>query len=589
MNKCVLPILAAIAFLFHSANAQTTRLKKPDSSQIREMIREHNKDMKKEKGLHNSSTPIPINSLGQKKTTAASQRVTTNSSQLIEAEVSIAYNPNDSNKIVLSYIEESTSMICPVYYSSNGGQTWSRSSFNTASALIGDYPGGFLEGGGDPVFAWDKNGKLYMAWIYSVINNSQDTSYFNLYWAYSTDNGKNWTMENGANHFIGRGASDLSTGDLFPVYDGVTDREWLAVDNSGGSNQGDLYCSFLWESSSGSTSQFGTGVRVKKASANNFGPITLVYNGQTQFANVEVGNNGTVHISLSDLLNDVVLYASSTNGGASFSNPVVVGTGVNMFGQQGFMHDRENSATNLGIADDGSLHLVWGEFGNAATAYYSRSTDGGNTWSPQLDLGTKYGYASTEMPTIAAGKGISISFYATGTNDSTSYYQVNSDDYGVNFGPLVKMSSASTYFPGYASVQTFFGDYNRSVRVGCIDYSTWCDGRNSTGPKIYFVKRSYCDLGVKEVTAVTSDTKLMSVYPNPASKEINLDIETVKQQQISVAITDITGKQLSERTFTLNSGKTSVQVPLDGIASGSAFISVSSKDGLIAMRQIIIK
>lgn len=588
MYKFAIALLAVLGTFCASAQPQkNVKLRKPDSVELKKAMQEHIKDMHREKGLHKSKQLIPIDNT-QKKTTAANQRVSSNSSTVIEAEVSIAYDPNDSNNIVLSYIEEAGGMQCPVYYSSNGGQSWTRSSFNTMSILSQDYSGGFLQGGGDPVFAWDKNGKLYMAWIYSVINSSFDTSYFNLYWAYSNNKGKTWSVESAPNRFIGRGAMDPNSQQLFGnVYEGITDREWLAVDNSGGPNQGNLYCSFLYEPSSGNMNLFGTGVKTKQANNNSFDSTVLVYNGETQFANVQVDGQGKVHVAFSDLFNGAVVYASSTDAGASFSSPVVVGSGVNMFGQTGFLHDRENAATNLAIASDGSLHCVWSQYDNAPVAYYSRSVDGGATWSPQLDMSQTYNLTYTAMPTVAADDGVSISFYGTDGNDSTSYYQVNSSDNGLNLGSLSKISLKPTYFPAYSGNE-FFGDYNRSVRAGCSDYSTWCDGRSGMGPKIYFTKTNYCLLGVKEITQVNSDTKFISVYPNPASQVINLEIETNAAQTLSVVISDVTGKTLVKQDIEANAGVQKVPVPLTGIASGNAIISISNADGLVASRQIVI-
>lgn len=597
MSKLLFSFIVICVLMFVTdADAQKpAQLKKLDSAQLKAAMKMHREDMMKEKGLRGTNGQpivIPAAENSQKKTTAANQRLTTNGVNLIEAEVSIAYDPNDSNKLVASYIEQSSSgMICPVYYSSNGGQTWGRSNFNTFAVLSSDYGGGLLQGGGDPVFAWDKNGKLYMAWIYSVINAAHDTSFFNLYWAYSTDDGKNWSVEPGVNHFIGRGASDPSNSqNTFANYEGTTDREWLAVDNSGGTNQGDLYCSFLYEPGNGNQNMFGTGVKVKRANNNFFSPVVLVYNGFTQFANVEVDRNGKVHVTFADIGNDVAMYASSTNGGSTFSNPQVVGTGINMWGQVGFMHDRENSANSLAIADDNSLHYVWGEFDNNATVYYSYSNDGGSTWSPQVDLRTKYGVANAVMGTVAAGSGVSISFYGIDNNDSTSYYQLNSYNNGGTLGTANKISLKPTYFPYYFSAgYTFFGDYNRSVRTGCIDYSAWSDGRSNAGPKIYFAKTSYCGLGVKEITAVNSEVKLLNVYPNPATNFINLEIESPSQEPMTITITDITGKKLQEKMYMVNSGTQYLQMPLENIPSGNSLLSLSNEKGLIATRIIAVK
>jgi len=78
------------------------------------------------------------------RTTAATDgRVSTAAMGVDEAEISLAYNPADSSKMVLSYMEEGAAGLSfPIYYSNNGGSTWTKSSFNSVSLMTTDFPGG---------------------------------------------------------------------------------------------------------------------------------------------------------------------------------------------------------------------------------------------------------------------------------------------------------------------------------------------------------------------------------------------------------------------------------------------------------------
>lgn len=122
----------------------------------------------------------------------------------------------------------------PIYYTNNGGSSWTKSSFNAYNQLATEFPGYFAIGGGDPVFAWDKSGNLYFSWIYLVINPGFDTAIAAMHWAKSTDAGVNFSLQSGNNRYIGKAFLDPNSPDLdaLPGSEGFYDRQWFAVDNS---------------------------------------------------------------------------------------------------------------------------------------------------------------------------------------------------------------------------------------------------------------------------------------------------------------------------------------------------------------------
>lgn len=550
------------------------------------------KDMLREK-IH-----APYNAAGNSqeeelaKTTGSDSRISSTGTGVDEAEVSVAINPSDSNQLVISYMEESTTGLnFPIYYSSNGGQTWTRSSFNALSIAGADYPGQSLLGGGDPAFAWDKNGRLYFSWIYLTgLGGPSDTAFFTLNWAYSDNNGTTWSIQPGAKHFIGSGAYDGS-GNILNYHDGVTDREWLGIDNSGGAHQGRLYCSFVCFGANGNTFE---GLKYKDHDSTSFSSMSTIYNNVAQFGNVEVDKNGVVHASMGDLVNTQIIHASSSNGGVTFSAPHVVANANNIFPQGGpyVVHNRENAAPNLAVDNAANLHLVWTDFvtGSSTTGYYSRSTNGGVTWSTPVVLDTFFTSKETFMPTVAAaGNNVAISFTALNfAIDSASYYQVNSTNNGQTFGKPKLLSSASTDYQNYPTNTSsiFFGDYNRSVRNPCKTFAGWSDGRNNLGPKVYFAKTDYCSVGVPEITAVNGSLQVKALYPNPATNKVTLDITSNKNQKIMLTLTDMTGKKLMSQASTLNQGSQQVSISLNNIAIGSYILSINDADGVVTTRHI---
>ncbi len=533
------------------------------------------------------------------KTTATDQRVSANPNTIGEGEISVIYDPTDSNNLLLSFMQQNSSgaLTFPVYYSSNGGASWSLSNFNSTGILSADFPGQFAAGGGDPAFAWDKNGKVYYAWIYLTVKPSFDTAFFTLNWAYSTNKGHTWSVA--SKHFIGRGALNAMTQDPFIYKDGITDREWLAVDNSGGPHQGNVYCSFV-DFPGDVSLPSAEAIKVLIPGIDTFGNMVSAYVGGTQFGNVEVDNAGVLHMSLADIDNSCVRHVASADGGVSFGTSSVVAYTGTMFPNPPFVvQNRENAAINMAIngpsGTGSNVHIVWSDFpGGTVNSYYSHSTDGGVTWSATDTINKLLGGKITIMPTVAAyGNNVAISVAAVDTADSARYYVINSTDNGNTFYSPQLVSSVPTNYKYIGAADTnssmFFGDYNRSVRTQCVVYSTWSDGRNNAGPKVYFSRVNYCTLGIKEITSVNDNVQVLSLFPNPATDKVTVKVNASKSEPVTVQITDINGRVLTTQHYLLTNGEQNITVALNGMAKGAYVLSVQDNNGLIATRSLVVQ
>jgi hypothetical protein len=360
MNR--LFIIGLIAFAsFNASIAQTQVITKAEMLQ----------HIKKEK----LRTPVKVTDAIQafeaqnstsKKLRGQELKVTTsNSSGDEEGEAHIAINPKNNQQLIFSYMDNSAAgMTFPIYYSNNGGYNWTKSTFNALTYLNQDYGSGtFVAGGGDPIFAYDKNGKLYFSWIFLSFNiSTPDTAYANMYWASSLDNGATWNLEPNADHFIGKSALDVSTFESYANSDGFYDRQWFAIDQSSGTYSDNLYCSFVYfPNTIESPALTGITVKTKTGAASTFSSTKhQVYSGESQFGNVAVDNTGKLHVTYCELNQNSIYHKVSSDGGNTFSSAHLIYNGTNLFGSQGngFIHDRENSATNMVVDGDNNVHVV---------------------------------------------------------------------------------------------------------------------------------------------------------------------------------------------------------------------------------------
>ena len=78
-----------------------------------------------------------------------------------------AINPQNTDQLALAFMGENDISYFPIYYSHDGGDTWTESNVTTKTLYTQAVPSsnGLAFGGGDPVLVFDKNGILHLTWI----------------------------------------------------------------------------------------------------------------------------------------------------------------------------------------------------------------------------------------------------------------------------------------------------------------------------------------------------------------------------------------------------------------------------------------
>lgn len=532
-----------------------------------------------------------------RKTRATDLKISSTNSGNEEGEAQICIDPSNPNNLVMSFMNNTStgSIQYPVYRSTNGGDTWTKSNFNAFGLLNTEFPGSVAVGGGDPVFAWDKNGNLYFSWIYLVANSTFDTAIAAMYWAKSTDNGATFTLAPGDNHFIGKSYIDPASPnfDPFPGSDGFYDRQWFAADLSGGPSANAIYASFIYfNTPSESPALTGSTIKKLQAGGSSFGVKKQAISGSIQFNNVRVDNAGVLHLSGADVDNNTVLYCKSTDGGNTFSSAMNVYTGTNLFGTQGggYIHDRENAAVNMEVDGAKNVHLVWSDYetspGPNYKSFYSRLNNGASGFTTPLNLNTLFPSGKgVLMPVVSAwGNKISIGAYVIDGNKLADYYIVNSSDNGNTWASPVKISSGSTDFAASSNSGKWFGDYFNAVRTDNDVYSIWSDGRGTGGPKMYVSRAKAWPTALVDITPVNSSLQLNAIYPNPVQEELQLSFIAMNDVKAEVSIRSVDGKILMKKSLGISKGNQHVALSLPRMAGGNYALSVKTNDGFTITR-----
>ncbi len=593
MKRSISMFIVLMACSLFSADAQ----EKEGKSKLMEGI-------KKEK----LRTPIKLeavpddvkkNLLFPKNTRATDQRVSNVTTGNQEGEAQICIDPSNPNRLVMSFMDHSSvgDINYPVYYSGNGGSSWTKSNFNAFSKLSTDFPGYFFVGGGDPVLAYDKLGNLYFSWIYLIANSTLDTAVGAMYWAKSTDNGATFTLQPGNDHFIAKSYLDPNSPDFdaYPGSEGFYDRQWFAVDLSSGPNANTLYASFIYfNAPSESPALTGSTIKKLQSGGTAFGNKIQAISGAIQFNNVRVDNAGVLHLTGADVDNNTVLYCKSTNGGATFSTPITIYSGTNLFGSQGsgYIHDRENAAVNMEVDGAKNVHVVWSDFSVNPDAnyksFYSRLNNGGSSFNTPVDLTTLFVAGNKVlMPVVStAGNKVSIGAYVVNSSKVGDFYIITSQDNGNTWSAPIKVSSLSTTFNSTSNAGGWFGDYANAVQTDTKVYSIWSDGRGNVGPKMYVNTTTLWPTATNDLTPVNSTLQLQDIYPNPIGGILSLHFTVQKKDNILIELFSMDGKRLIEKKQSLGTGDQSVSVSMTDVASGNYVLKITNEDGFEIVRHI---
>ena len=390
----------------------------------------------------------------------------------IQSEVHAAINPTDSNNIVVSSNWVSTNQFSAatqtnfIYYTNDFGNTWNTSNFSTSPLSLN----ATIFGGGDPNFAFDDHGKLYFSWI-NLWADATFNMTWDLYWGYSLDGGNVWKRDS-VSDYIGTTPSSIFGGG------GAFDKEWLASDNNPSSpNYGNLYCSFF--QANANTGATNIGLRRRTPASGIFDTTTAVVNSGTyimeQFGSDAVDNHGYVHVSFFatvDSLNYSLYHAVSKDGGVTFLPEVKISDLA-----LGRFTASEPADTIRGIdptrlypcayiacdrsggPNANNLYMVWSANGittklnTGYDVYFSRSTDGGSTWSAARVLNDNTTNMTSDQYypsiTVSSTGRVIISWWDRrndSLNNKSDIYLTYSDDGGQSFAADIKVTTIPTEF-----------------------------------------------------------------------------------------------------------------------------------------------
>ncbi|MFN0110516.1 MAG: hypothetical protein ACKVZH_16800 [Blastocatellia bacterium] len=374
-----------------------------------------------------------------------------------------------------------------MFYSTDSGATWGQTSLPFTGS------DGFHS---DPTVDWTSDGRGWSSTLGIQGSTLRLRNYF------TTDNGANWTFEDTP--------SDAQTS---------VDKQWVWVDHNAASpffNQ--QYA--IWHNGTPAFVSFRTAGAGGVWSA----PLQITGAESTGTAigsDIKTNSDGHVFAFWPTTGNRRIFVSKSTNGGTSYGTPVQIATTFDGFdiGVPSFNGRRALIYTASAAYKTPSKNLVYttwtdlsGDAGCTAAAnepganvastcktriWFSRSTDGGATWSTPVKINNQAGLNDQFNQALVVDEttgALALMYYDTvadaGRKKVHVYYQGSFDD-GVNWSAPMQVTTAQTdETVAGADSGNQFGDYNALSGYAGIFFPSWTDRRNNAREEIWTAKIS---------------------------------------------------------------------------------------------------
>ncbi len=467
-------------------------------------------------------------------------------------EPNIAVNPLNPNEIVIGWRQFDN-----VYsnfrqagwgYSSNAGVSWI-------------FPGVIEQGvfRSDPVLDYNKTGTFY----YNSLTNTFATRVF-----ISTNGGATWNTGTDA---------------------GGGDKQWMTIDRTNGIGSGNIYSSW-----SVFYSYCSTGIFTRSTDGGTTYETCTSVDGSPVWHSMAVGVNGELFVAGADTSTGNMLVVKSLNAQVPNSSivwnaPVMVDltgplTGWMNINPEGLLGMASLDIDRSNGAGQGNVYVLASVTPLASfdpgDVMFSRSTDGGLTWSTAQRINDDASTSNTQwfgtMSVAPNGRIDAIWLDTRNGNgsDSSALYYSYSTDQGNTWSVNEKLSPLFDPHIGYPQ-QNKMGDYFDMVSDNGGVHLAWANTLNGEEDVYY----SRIVPPVAQSTNEISGSDAISVFPNPTEGVLTVaGLQTRSQMEIYNLI--------CERLFTATSIHTVERIDVSSFASGIYFLKITEPGGNSIIKKI---
>ncbi|MHC4968726.1 MAG: sialidase family protein [Planctomycetota bacterium] len=370
--------------------------------------------------------------------------------------------------------------------------------------------------------------------------------------------------------------------DASPVASGIpttslNDKPWIAVDNTGGPRDGDIYVAWTrFDTANPSELRYSRSIDGGATFQNE---QILAPGGTSPFgASVGVGPAGEVYVAWAERAGanqDDIRFRASADG-VNFGPAVTVSTGnrhpgtdniVNcggggnrpsLNGDIRMLHQAWLAVDATSGPFSGNTYVVWASDPVGGTdqsdVFFCRSTDGGTFWSAPVQLGAGGGATDQFEPFVAVGGAgaVCVAWYDRRNDEANNFdidvYKAFSRDGGVTFDPIIRVSDVSfpvppinpNFDPGV--VNCYMGEYIAVAADSANFYYAWGDNRNILVTAAYPDGRPDPDVffDAQPAPAVTASADIKpGSCPNPLNRRSHGVVPVALLGQAGFDVTEV--------------------------------------------------
>lgn len=351
----------------------------------------------------------------------------------------VAINPNNPNHMVVganSWLVGNGSYEVHAYVTFDAGRTWA------SSAPYIDRNAGRINAA-DPTVAFGPNGDVYFAFV--AITPQPGAVAVSR----STDGGLTWSYQSWVTSFANsadKPAMASANGKLYVFYQGASLFSTVSSDGA------------TWSA----PNAIEAGGRNAYPVVDSRGNVNVFYNSNASIKMARIGTRISSGPSISTVANTVAL-------------------------QQRPAGYRASNYPTAGVDSRGNLYVAWADGRNAGRGndiLFSRSVDGGRTWSAAVTVNSDATSSDQLMPALAVSSNGAVSIaWLDNRNDPNN---INYDVYmatsvnGQTFGANKRVTEvASNPYNDPRMQGTMIGDYFALSASNGLVYSLWTDTRNN--------------------------------------------------------------------------------------------------------------
>lgn len=542
-----------------------------------------------------------------------------------DLELFAAVNPTDKNNIIASWMSINASatatypLLFKMKYTTNGGDTWQESDIDFMPHNISQQNRA-IGGGGDPVIAFDKNGRAHFSWLYLVANVvSMEEIYMDLvlHYAYSDDKGATWTRPE--NDTIAWGVFDyeLNVG-ITAVDSGYPpDKQWMAVNPT----NNDLFISTTEFYHADSITDIW-GIRRKPADSLFYVSEQKLIPPSDLFATTQgaicFDDNGVLHAvypayrdtskilaNEDEIATEFLYYQNSFDNGKNWSDTVAIS---NVFVNNMSAALQENNTNTKaynrlyaspyitvdtsGGEFDGRIYVIWNSndtnyFSNV-NVHLSYSDDNGQTWAEPImvnsDLPDDYKFHHRPSINVTPNGKVIANWYDTRNAEIPNVYDTDffvgiSFDGGNSF--IQKNINDTLFNFNEINSDFYVGEYSEIAVTNSFIYVFWSHLTDQDQDlEIYYAKVSADSslTGIEEYGPLTANMSV-NLFPNPVKNLLKVDIKTQNQQIIDFKIYSVNGKLLKNLSENCTKGQNKIAIDVSDLKSSTYILILKTENG----------